>query len=211
MNRVGARGFVPVNGSVKPDAGVHPPSTARLNGVIPATPPHAFVRGDLHEFERLIDRAWADYAAASIGAAAAQTPSGTAASNVEQPSAPSAATVARTVRPFRQNQGARRGSSVTGYRTVRRKPYCCGWRRCWTRSRSRPRHHPLNRQIPQSLHPPVDNPVERVVATDKLSLAGVHRGTGTSTHRRIGCPHRFSQGYNSCHSRVHPGKRPPKG
>ena len=59
MNWVRARGFVPANGSVKPDAGVHPPSTARLNGVIPATPPHALVRGDLHEFERLIDRAWA--------------------------------------------------------------------------------------------------------------------------------------------------------
>jgi len=100
MNRVGARAFVPVNGSVKPDAGVHPPSTARLNGVIPATLPHALVRGDLHEFERLIDRAWADFAAASIGAAAAQTPSGTADSIVEQPNAPSAATVARTVRPF---------------------------------------------------------------------------------------------------------------
>ena len=109
MNWVRARGFVPANGSVKPDAGVHPPSTARLNGVIPATPPHGLVRGDLHEFERLIDRAWADYAAASIGAAAAQSSSGTAASNVEQPSAPSAAIatdhparqeIARTVRSF---------------------------------------------------------------------------------------------------------------
>lgn len=36
------------------------------------------------------------------------------------------------------------------------------------------------------------SPVEGVAATDKLSL--VHRGTGTSTHRRIGCSRRFSQG-----------------
>ena len=82
---------------------------------------------------------------------------------------------------------------MTGYRTVRRKPYCCGWRRCLTRSRSRLRHHPLNRQIPQSLHPPLDKPCRRR-RSNRQALACRRTSCGHRDASEDRCPHRVVKG-----------------
>ena len=119
-----------------------------------------------------------------------QTPSGTAGSIVEQPNAPSAATVARTVRPLQPTSRGAPGVVRDGISDREaQKLYCCGWRRCLTPSRSRPRHHPVNRQIPRSLHPPLDNPVERASRLPVYIVGRAPARIGGS-----GVPHRFNKG-----------------
>ena len=89
MNSQGVRGTFPANGSA--DAGGSAPSTARQNGVVAASPRRAIESRDdvtngvaavspsayrtqpklLNELERLIDSAWADYAASQTPVTAA--------------------------------------------------------------------------------------------------------------------------------------------